>query len=208
VPHTIPPGCKWWFVAVTAWSVIAAAWFVTVTAWSVIAAAWFVTITVRSVIAAMTPPLVPVPVVPVPVPAVVPCPPVSVKVMIVYSVISAWQTVNVVRRHIYNNQRDSRRLNIDPGATVDSSLVPVTFIVSVPIAMVEINSGHVRCHVDVTCSTGNYHNIRGCRLFLRWRRSFSRSLWWCRSGSFSRFRCFRLWCFSLLATYCKSKQKK
>ncbi|MDP2754067.1 MAG: hypothetical protein Q8P40_06700 [Nitrospirota bacterium] len=31
---------------------------------------------------------------------------------------------------------------------------------SIPVAMVEINAYHVRHHIDITCSTGNYYYIR------------------------------------------------
>jgi hypothetical protein len=105
----------------------------------------------------------------------VPTLPISTEVIVVYPLIVIREVARVFRRDTYDDLRYKSRLHIAPWPIVNGSPEPVTSVVSIPVVIVEIDARHVRHHIDIAFSAGNYHDIRRFGKLQR-RRSLDRGI--------------------------------
>ena len=154
-------------VAATVMLVTAAVMLVTSTVILVTAAVMLATV-VRGITPSPMSHFLLIPIISMPVLLIVPSPPVSTEVSIVYPVISTRQVEIIIRRYIHDHSWDKRRLNIGPGSGIDVRPVPVISIESVPDVIVEIKARRARHHIDITWATRNNHDIRRSWKYQRW----------------------------------------
>jgi hypothetical protein len=120
-----------------------------------------------TVMTAILPHPVPVPIMSVPVTTVFPRPPVAVEVPVVYPVIACSYVKTIVERYTHHDSRDKGKVDIIPRSVVNAGAVPTTLVGSIPVVVIEIETGSVRRHIDVACSAGNYHYVRRCGEYQR-----------------------------------------
>jgi hypothetical protein len=94
--------------------------------------------------------------------APIPVPPVSVKFIVVYTIVVWREREYVLRRHIHDNPWYSADGDGDPGCVVGTGSEPIAAVVTIPGASKEIDTERIRNHVDGTFSTWDDDNVRRC----------------------------------------------
>jgi hypothetical protein len=104
----------------------------------------------------------PVPVMTVPVVPVVPVPPVPVELMVVNPMVVNWKEERIFWGYTDDHPWYNCYGDRCPGSIIRSGSEPVAIVVTIPAAPKEIDAEHLRHHIDVSISAGNYDHFRRC----------------------------------------------
>jgi hypothetical protein len=112
--------------------------------------------------------VIPIPSMIVPVTITFPSSPMTMKIVVVDSMIAWWHVEDIIRRYNDDRCRNETYLDRNPGIGVSDSSKPMPPVETIPVASIKIKTYRTWDHINIAWPTGNYHHFGWSRKCDRW----------------------------------------